>query len=47
VLRDLFFSALRASPFVKDGLRNLDQWDMAKDAAIQMSLPDRPEGSSL
>jgi beta-hydroxylase len=26
VLRDLFFSALRASPFVRDGLRNLDQW---------------------
>ena len=26
-LRDLFFSALRASPFVRDGLRNLDMWD--------------------
>lgn len=26
VLRDTFFSALRASPFVRDGLRNLDQW---------------------
>ncbi len=25
-LRDLFSSALRASPFVRDGLRNLDQW---------------------
>ena len=41
VLRDLFFSALRASPFVKDGLKNLDRWDMAKDAANQISLPDR------
>ena len=26
VLRDLFFAALRASPFVRDGLRNLDAW---------------------
>jgi beta-hydroxylase len=25
-LRDLFFAGLRASPFVRDGLRNLDQW---------------------
>jgi beta-hydroxylase len=25
-LRDLFFSALRASPFVRDGLRNLEKW---------------------
>ncbi|MGH6872944.1 MAG: aspartyl/asparaginyl beta-hydroxylase domain-containing protein [Rhizomicrobium sp.] len=25
-LRDLFFAALRASPFVRDGLRNLDAW---------------------
>ncbi|HEY1836838.1 MAG: aspartyl/asparaginyl beta-hydroxylase domain-containing protein [Rhizomicrobium sp.] len=26
MLRDLFFSALRASPFVRDGLRNLEKW---------------------
>ncbi|HWA30707.1 MAG TPA: aspartyl/asparaginyl beta-hydroxylase domain-containing protein [Rhizomicrobium sp.] len=26
MLRDLFFSALRASPFVRDGLRNLELW---------------------
>jgi beta-hydroxylase len=25
-LRDLFFAALRKSPFVRDGLRNLEQW---------------------
>jgi len=44
-LRDLFFTALRASPFVKDGLKNLDQWDKAKDAAAQISLPDRVEAA--
>ncbi len=27
VLRDLFFAGLRASPFVRDGLRNLEQWE--------------------
>ncbi len=26
-LRDLFFAALRASPFVRDGLRNLERWE--------------------
>jgi beta-hydroxylase len=31
-LRDLFFAALRASPFVRDGLRNLDQWDKKASA---------------
>jgi beta-hydroxylase len=25
-LRDLFFAGLRASPFVRDGLKNLEQW---------------------
>jgi len=29
-LRDLFFTALRASPFVRDGLRNLDRWEEKK-----------------
>ncbi|HTQ13508.1 MAG TPA: aspartyl/asparaginyl beta-hydroxylase domain-containing protein [Rhizomicrobium sp.] len=29
-LRDLFFAALRASPFVRDGLRNLENWAPAK-----------------
>jgi ornithine lipid ester-linked acyl 2-hydroxylase len=33
--RDLFFSALRASPFVRDGLRNLDRWDKAKAQAAE------------
>ncbi|HEY2068139.1 MAG TPA: aspartyl/asparaginyl beta-hydroxylase domain-containing protein [Rhizomicrobium sp.] len=32
-LRDLFFAALRASPFVRDGLRNLEQWKQDKQAA--------------
>ena len=32
-LRDLFFAGLRASPFVRDGLRNLDQWDKKAPAA--------------
>ena len=27
LVRDLLFAALRASPFVKDGLRNLERWD--------------------
>ncbi|HEX2589898.1 MAG TPA: aspartyl/asparaginyl beta-hydroxylase domain-containing protein [Rhizomicrobium sp.] len=40
-LRDLFFAALRKSPFVKDGLRNLEEWDKAREAAAQISLPDR------
>jgi beta-hydroxylase len=26
-LRDLFFAGLRASPFVRDGLENLDRWE--------------------
>jgi ornithine lipid ester-linked acyl 2-hydroxylase len=26
-LRDLFFAALRISPFVRDGLRNLERWE--------------------
>src|SRR5262249_18402430 len=26
LLRDLLFAALRASPFVRDGLRNLERW---------------------
>jgi beta-hydroxylase len=29
-LRDFFFSVLRASPFVRDGLKNLERWDAAK-----------------
>jgi beta-hydroxylase len=32
-LRDLFFAGLRASPFVRDGLRNLEQWDKKAPAA--------------
>ncbi len=29
-LRDLLFAALRASPFVRDGLRNLERWEKSK-----------------
>jgi beta-hydroxylase len=32
-LRDLFFALLRASPFVRDGLRNLEQWEKSKPGA--------------
>jgi beta-hydroxylase len=32
-LRDLFFAILRASPFVKDGVRNLERWEKARPAA--------------
>ncbi|MGD0192781.1 MAG: aspartyl/asparaginyl beta-hydroxylase domain-containing protein [Rhizomicrobium sp.] len=41
-LRDLFFAALRLSPFVQDGLRNLDRWEQAKaapGAALSVSSP--------
>lgn len=30
-LRDLLFAALRASPFVRDGLRNLERWERSTD----------------
>jgi aspartyl/asparaginyl beta-hydroxylase (cupin superfamily) len=30
MFRDLFFAALRASPFVRDGLRNLENWNKTK-----------------
>ena len=29
-LRDLFFGALRSSPFVQDALRNLERWEKSK-----------------
>lgn len=29
-LRDLLFAVLRASPFVRDGLRNLERWEKSK-----------------
>jgi aspartyl/asparaginyl beta-hydroxylase (cupin superfamily) len=34
-LRDMFFSLLRASPFVQDGLKNLDRWDKANPAPAE------------
>ena len=33
LIRDLLFAALRASPFVRDGLRNLERWERAKAGA--------------
>jgi ornithine lipid ester-linked acyl 2-hydroxylase len=39
-LRDLFFSALRASPFVRDGLRNLEQWKQ-KNPTVDAPQPER------
>jgi beta-hydroxylase len=32
LVRDGFFSALRRSSFVQDGLRNLERWEKAKPA---------------
>ena len=32
-LRDSFFAILRASPFVKDGVRNLERWEKDRAAA--------------
>ncbi len=34
VLRDLLFAALRASPFVRDGLRNLERWEKSNGSGI-------------
>jgi len=36
MLRDLFFAGLRASPFVRDGLRNLDQWDKKAPPPVEL-----------
>jgi len=33
VIRDLLFAGLRASPFVRDGLRNLERWEKPKASA--------------
>ncbi len=33
ILRDLLFAAVRASPFVKDGIRNLERWEESEKAA--------------
>jgi beta-hydroxylase len=33
LMQDLFFAALRKSPFVQDGLRNLERWKEAQAAA--------------
>lgn len=40
MLRDLFFAGLRASPFVRDGLRNLELWKQ-KNAVIDAPEPER------
>ncbi len=44
-LRDMFFAALRASPFVRDGLRNLDQWDKDKPPAQAIPAADIPRSA--
>lgn len=33
LIRDLLFAVLRASPFVRDGLQNLDRWEKSQRAA--------------
>lgn len=35
LLRDIFFAALRKSPFVQDGLRNLERWEERRRPAQQ------------
>jgi beta-hydroxylase len=30
LVRNLLFAALRTSPFVRDGLRNLDRWEKSQ-----------------
>jgi ornithine lipid ester-linked acyl 2-hydroxylase len=39
--RDLFFTVLRASPFVKDGLRNLDRWEDKKPVPAVAAQSER------
>jgi beta-hydroxylase len=41
LLRDLFFAVLRASPFVRDGLRNLDAWKQKNAVADNAPPPER------
>ena len=41
LLRDLFFAVLRASPFVRDGLRNLDAWKQKNAVANNAPPPER------
>ena len=41
VLRDLFFAILRASPFVRDGLRNLEAWKQKNAVADNTTQPER------
>jgi beta-hydroxylase len=36
LFRDLFFAGLRASPFVRDGLKNLDQWDKKAPPPVEL-----------
>lgn len=44
LLRDLFFAGLRASPFVRDGLRNLEQWKQKN--AVTDTTPERSNAIS-
>jgi beta-hydroxylase len=34
LFRDLLFAALRASPFVRDGVRNLERWEKSQASAL-------------
>lgn len=44
LLRDLFFAGLRASPFVRDGLRNLEQWKQKN--TVTDTTPERSNAIS-
>jgi ornithine lipid ester-linked acyl 2-hydroxylase len=34
-VRDTLFALLRASPFVRDGVRNIERWHETRAAAVQ------------
>lgn len=40
LLRDIFFAVLRASPFVRDGLRNLERWEAKVGTRAMQSEAD-------
>jgi ornithine lipid ester-linked acyl 2-hydroxylase len=34
-VRDALFAVMRASPFVRDGVRNIERWDEARTAGYK------------
>jgi ornithine lipid ester-linked acyl 2-hydroxylase len=35
LVRDALFAVMRASPFVRDGVRNIERWDEMRTAAAE------------